>query len=136
MKRERGAALVLALVALTIVGLCVMVTAGQVQAQQAKARYDARSAVLAALSDAAFAETLAQLSVDVDSNGVAERAFGGGVIASGVEPSGEHGRRVIATATYRGWSATIDADIDVSTGPTILRLRRAQAPIRAAGDTQ
>ena len=131
--RESGATLVLALAALAVVGLCVMVVAGQVQAQQAKARYDQRSAVLGALSDAAFAETLALLSADVDSVGVAERPFGGGLISSGVLPVGEHGRRVVAAATFRGWTATISADVDVTAGPAILRLRRWQAPTGSEG---
>lgn len=117
----------LALAALAILGLCVAVVVGQVQSLQLQARHDRRSTVLGTLSDAAFAETLALLSLDVDAVGVAERAFGGGTIASGILPMGEHRRRVVASAAYRGWTATIDAEVDVTSGPVIVRLRRSQA---------
>ena len=130
MNRESGATLVLALGALAVVGLCVVVVAGQVQTQQLQARYDRRGAVLGTLSDAAFAETLAMLSVDVEALGVAERSFGGGSISSAVVPIGEYRRRVVASATYRGWTATIVAEVDVSSGPAIIRLQRSQSPAR------
>jgi hypothetical protein len=126
--RQSGSALVLALAALAVVGLCVLVVAGQVQNQQAAARYDHRNAALGALSDAAFAESLALLSVDDGSSGVAPRELGGGTISSTVVVISEHRRRVVATASFRGWTATIEAEVDVATGPVILRVRRSQAP--------
>ena len=128
MSRESGSALLLALVALTVIALCVMVAASQVQVLQMKGRYDERNAILGALSDAAFAETLALLSADQTSVGFAERGFGGGTISSGVLPVGEFGRRVTAVATYRGWSATIVAEVDVTAGPVVVRLTRSQGP--------
>lgn len=126
--RQQGSALVLALAALAVVGLCILVVAGQVRNQQAAARYDHRNAVLGALSDAAFAETLALLSVDSNSRGVASRGLGGGVISSSVDELSEHRRRVMALASFRGWTATIEAEVDIATGPVILWVRRSQAP--------
>ncbi len=117
----------MALVALTIVASVVLVVASQLQGLQISARHDARSAILSTLVDAAFAEALAHLSDDTNFTGSAARNFGRGEIASVVSPAGETSRFVSATASYQGWTAHIDAEVDITIGPRVIRLRRSEA---------
>ena len=126
--RQSGAALVMALVALTVVLGVVLVVASQLQGLQAGARHDARSAVLASLADAAFAEALARLSEDPGFTGAPARRFGAGEIASAVGVSEDGARAVTATASYQGWTEIIVAEVDLTAGPRILRLTRSQPP--------
>jgi hypothetical protein len=126
--RERGAGLVLALAALTVVAGAVLLVASHLQASQLTLRHDHRSAVLDTLTDAAFAEALAGLSLDPNFIGLPSHAYGQGVIASAVGPAGETSRSVIATARYQGWTGRISAEVDVSTGPLVMRLYRSQSP--------
>lgn len=126
MNRQSGVALIMALVALTIVAGVVLIVASQLQGLQISARHDARSAILASLADAAFAEALAHLSDDPNFTGMASRSYGRGKISSVVSPAGATSRSVSATAHFQGWTARIDAEVDVSTGPRVIRLRRSE----------
>ena len=126
MNRQSGVALIMALVALTIVAGVVLIVASQLQGLQISARHDARSAILASLADAAFAEALAHLSDDPNFAGMAARSYGRGKIASVVSPAGATSRAVSATAGFQGWTARIDAEVDVTTGPRVIRLRRSE----------
>ena len=127
MNRQSGVALIMALVALTIVAGVVLVVASQLHGLQISSRHDARGAILASLVDAAFAEALAHLADDPNFVGMAARRYGRGEIASAVSPAGQTSRAVSATARFQGWTARIDAEVDITTGPRVIRLRRSEA---------
>lgn len=133
MRRQSGAALVLALVALGVVAVCVLIAAAQLEGDQVAARHDLRHAVLDALSDAAFAEALAQLAADPAFVGRGPRPFGQGTIQSEVAPAGPTSRHVVASAEFQGWVATIVSEVDVSTGPRVLRAWRTVRPVAGRG---
>ena len=63
---------------------------------------EARRIHLVALTDAAIAESIANLSDSSSFGGVTEREFGGGSIASDIESLPENRRVILATASYRG----------------------------------
>lgn len=130
MTRQSGSALVLALGALVVVAAAVLLMASQLESQQAAVRHDTRHLVLGTLADAAFAEALALLADDPGFVGAPARSFDRGTIASTVVPVGETSRQVVALASYQGWFATIEAEVDVAAGPRIVRLHRTQRPAR------
>lgn len=129
MTRESGSALLVALAALVVVGLAVLMVASQLEAYQVSLRHDYRRAVLDALSDAAFADSLARLAADPAYQGAAPRSFSSGIISSVVEPAGPTSRRVVASAQFLGWVATIDSEVDVTAGPRIVRVTRTERPV-------
>lgn len=131
MKSQSGAALVLALAALVVVAVCVVFVAAELEGDQVAARHDLRHAVLDALSDAAFAEALAQLAVDPAFEGRGPRQFGQGMILSQVTPVGPTSRHVVASSEFQGWVATIGSEVDISAGARVLRVWRTVRPMAA-----
>jgi hypothetical protein len=126
-KRDSGAALVLAVAALAIVAGTVLIVASQMQASQITVRHDFRSTVLDSLADAALAEALAGLSLDPSFTGLPSHLYGHGEIGSAVGPAGETSRMVTATARFQRWTATISAEVDITGAPRIMRLERSIA---------
>ena len=86
---ERGVALVFALATLTLVAITIAAVAGEVQSRGAGVVLEERAVRVIALSDAAMAESLAELAANgVAFRGVAERWFEGGTITSTIRAMG------------------------------------------------
>jgi hypothetical protein len=123
-KAETGSALVLALVTLLVIVATVLIVASYLDGLFLARRLDERTVRLGALSDSAFAETLARLSDDKYFAGVEERPFGGGQIGSSVTE--ESSNRVVVKAWGRraGWRGEITAEVLVGRPPRVLSWRR------------
>ena len=80
--RERGSALVFALATLTLIAITIAAVTAEIQTRGAGVVIEERSVRLTALSDAAMAETLAELSEKgIAFTGVAERPVEGGTMS-------------------------------------------------------
>jgi type II secretory pathway component PulK len=131
--RERGVALVFAMIALAVVALMVMVVAAGIQPRITSHEHLERTVRLTALVDAAMAATLAELAVDPGDTGVDERRLGEGVMSSTVTQVGEHEVEVVAVGRTRGWRAVVTARVNLEHGPRVLRWTKTQSPERSAG---
>ena len=77
-----------------------------------------------ALTDAAMAESLAQLARNIQFPGVTEHRFGGGLISSEVTEVGTKRVIVEARASYGGRNRSLRAEVLLTpSGPRVLRLR-------------
>ncbi len=134
--REEGSALLLALVAAYLVAVTVLLVAGFLQMRIETHRLADRDVQLAALSDAAMAETLASLADDQHFTGISQRPFGNGFIASTVTGTGPHRVQIEATGWWGAWQAIIEAEVDMMTHkPRVLSWRssRSQAGTPTTG---
>jgi type II secretory pathway component PulK len=126
---ERGAALLIAIVALALVATSVTTVAVLVQSRIAAFRMSERDLRLDALVDSAMAEALAQLSVDRDVSGVAPHQLDQGTVTSRITRVAPGIRSVVAEGRLDGWVATIDARVDLRYGwPRVVRWERRQGP--------
>jgi hypothetical protein len=126
---ERGTALVFALATLTLVAITIAVVTAELQARGAGVVIEERSVRLTALSDAAMAETLAELSAQGSGfGGIPERRVEGGAMSSSVRPIGEWEAEVIAVGSRDGWVSTIRARVFLEGGPRVLWWQRTQGP--------
>ena len=126
---ERGSALVFALATLTLIAITIAAVAAELQSRGAGVVVEERSVRLTALSDAAMAETLAELSAQgTGFAGVPERRVEGGTMSSSVRPIGEWEAEVIAVGSRDGWVSTIRARVFVEGGPRVLWWQRTQGP--------
>jgi hypothetical protein len=129
---ERGVALVFALATLTLVAITIAAVASQIQSRGAGVAIGERSVRLVALSDAAMAETLAELADrGAAFGGIRERSFPGGSIASSVRPLGEWEAEVIAVGVRDGWQSAITARVSLHGAPRVVWWQRTQSPIPA-----
>jgi len=124
-RRERGYALVMALLVIFLLAVALSLLAASLQLRLRTTLEDAQRVALSALSDAAVAEALANLAQSASYRGAPAHPFGGGRIASRVEPLGANVFRVIATATYRGRQRVVVAAVVRTPGTaSVLRWRR------------
>lgn len=110
-RRERGYALLTALVILLLVSIALALLAAALQVRMRLIRQEAEILQLGALSDAALAEALYNLTYDRDFPGKDEHDFGSGKIASEVERIAAERYRVRATAIYAGTERTVEAEV-------------------------
>jgi hypothetical protein len=99
-----GHALFVALLVMVLVAASVALLAGHFGLRSRLVSQEARRIHLAALSDAAVAESIARLNESSGFAGIRHRPFGGGAIASQIESLSESRRLIVATADYRGWT--------------------------------
>jgi len=126
---ERGAALLVAIVALAVVAASVMTVATVVESRIAAFRMSERDLRLDAMVDGAMAEALAQLSVDPDDSGVPPHQLDQGTVTSRITRVAPGIRQVVAEARLESWVATIDARVDLRHGwPRVVRWNRRQGP--------
>lgn len=125
--RERGVALIFAVVALAVVALMVAVVASSLQPRITTHRHLERTVKLTALVDAAMAASLAELAADPADSGVEEQVLGDGTMQSTVTQVGLHEVEVTAVGRSRGWRATVVARVDLEHGPRVLRWHRFQS---------
>lgn len=98
---ESGQALIVALIAVLLLGAGLALVASTLVSRMRRAQEASDRTALLALTDAAVAETLANLAAWPVSPGVASRELGGGTIASTVRRGGGGGFTIVAEATYR-----------------------------------
>lgn len=132
---ERGVALVFALAALTLVAISIGAVVGELQSRGAGVALEERSVRVTALSDAAVAESLAEMA-DRGSTflGIPERRFSGGYISSTVRPMGEWEAEIIAVGRDDLWQMTVRLRVSLQGGPRVVWLERRQHPIDATPD--
>ena len=127
---ERGAALVFALAALTLVAITVAAVAAEIRSRGAGVMLEERSVRVTALVDAAMAESLAEIA-DKGATflGITERAVEGGTIASAVRAMGEWEVELTAVGTRDDWQSTIRARVNLTTGPRVIWWEKTQGPV-------
>jgi type II secretory pathway pseudopilin PulG len=108
---DQGYALLAALVVLLLVSISLAILATALQIRIRLVRQEAEALQLGALSDAALAEALFNLTYDTEFPGKAEHSFGPGGIASQVEKLGPDHYRVLATGLYGGRRRTVEAEV-------------------------
>jgi hypothetical protein len=127
---ERGTALVFALAALTLIAITIGAVTAEIQSRGAGVVLEERMVRVTALSDAAMAETLAELATTgVTFPGVTERRFEGGTVLSLVRPKGAWEVEVVAVGRRNDWQATVTASVFVKDHVRILWWQRTQGPI-------
>jgi hypothetical protein len=128
--QERGTALVFALATLTLIAITIAAVTAEIQTRGAGVVIEERSVRLTALSDAAMAESLAELSdKGIAFAGITERRVEGGAMSSTVRPIGQWEVEVIAVGSRNGWSSVIRARVFLKGGPRVLWWQRTQGPV-------
>lgn len=97
--RQSGHALLLALIVIVLVGVAGAVLTTTLGLHLQVARDETQRIQLVAMSDAAVAESLAELAGSPGFGGVSKRDFGPGQIESSIQTISGSRRRIIATAT-------------------------------------
>jgi hypothetical protein len=128
--RQSGVALLWALLALTAVAAAVLLLASLLVSRQVASRYEYRSVVLNSLSDAAMAETLAELARDPAFQGVAQRRFGMGTISSSMGSTPYGVLVVTAVGEYDDWVSVVRAEVSIQGGPRVVNVERRQVANR------
>ncbi len=108
---EDGYALLTALLVLFLVAVSLELAASALLLRMRAARADAAATALAALSDAALAESLAHLAADPAYRGAAAHPFAGGTIGSRVEFLGVGRFEVRAAAGFAGRLLVVRAQV-------------------------
>ena len=110
-RSEEGYALLTALVVVTLLSIALALLAASLQIRMRLVRQESQALELMALSDAALAETLYNLTYDRYFHGVEEHPFGRGTIASDIEFQGPDQYRVTAIASVEGRRRTVRAEV-------------------------
>ena len=126
MRQDTGFALASVLLAILLLSIGLALVAASLQLRMGLVRREARSVTLTALSDAALAETLAELGEDAYYHGVPEHDLGPGRLRSEVRFLSPGRYEVVATATYAGRERTVEAEVlrPAGAAPRVLRWRR------------
>lgn len=131
---ERGQALVLALLAVLVLGAALALVAGSLVARMQGVRVETRETALLALTDAAVAETLAGLAGRPYGGGLAEKPFGGGTIESTVAHGAAGAFTLVARAAYRGAAMEVEVRGRITDeGPRVTAWRRLPTPEASRG---
>jgi hypothetical protein len=129
-RQERGSALVFALATLSLIAITIAAVTAEIQTRGAGVVIEERSVRLTALSDAAMAETLAQLSDQGTAfAGVPERRVEGGTMSSSVRIISAREVEVLAIGSRNGWSSVVRAKISLNRGPKVVWWQRTQGPV-------
>ena len=121
-RKEAGFALLMALLVLFLLAIALSLLATSLQIRMRLAREDAESVILGGLSDAAVAESLANLAQSAYYSGSPAHDFGDGKIGSEVTPVSPGVFNVVATATYASRKRAVQAL--VVRGPGYARVQR------------
>ena len=125
-KRDEGFALAAVLLAILLLSIGLALVAASLQLRMRLVRRETQSVTLTALSDAALAETLAELGKDAYFHGVPEHGLGPGRVQSKVRSPSPGRYQVVATATYAGRERIVEAEVLRPAGgaPRVVRWRR------------
>lgn len=126
MRRDAGFVLPAVLLAILLLSIGLALVAASLQLRMGLVRREAQTVTLTALSDAALAETLAELSENAYHHGVPEHDLGLGRLRSEVRFLSPGRYEVVATATYAGRVRTVAAEVLRPAGgpPRVVRWRR------------
>lgn len=128
---ERGSALVFALATLTLIAITITAVTAEIQTRGTGVVIEERSVRLTALSDAAMAETLAELSdKGIAYAGISERRVEGGTMSSSVRVISAWEVEVLAVGSRNGWSSVIRAKVSLQTSPRVVWWQRTQGPVQ------
>lgn len=116
LRRSSGHALALALVVLVLVGAAGTAIAVTLELDTRISLEESRRVRLAALSDAALAEALAELASNPGFSGAAQRRLDRGTISSEVRKVGFDRHEITAIALLAGWRREVRAEVDTG-GP-------------------
>ncbi len=131
---ERGQALVLALLAVLVLGAALALVAGSLVSRMQSLRVETRETALLALADAAVAETLANLAGRPSAGGLDAKPFGGGTIESTVSLGAAGGFTLVARASYRGAAMEVEVRGRITDeGPRVTAWRRLPARSESGG---
>lgn len=121
-KRERGYALLLALVVGSLVLAAMALAAAALEHRMWLLRQESRVIRLVALTDAGLAQALAELSVNPGYGGAGEQSFGGGSFEIGVVPVDDEHVRVTVRASHGGGRRAIAAlvQLDATLPPRVV----------------
>jgi len=120
-RHQEGHTLLFALVVLVIVGAAASAVGLSLQMEMRSSQQESRRVRLVALGDAAMAETLAELDRRPSFQGMDEREFGGGTIASTVRALSSDRYEVVTTAQVRGARRRIVSEVRTTGSiPTVL----------------
>ena len=112
--RQSGHALLLALIIIVLVGAAGAVLTTTLGLHLHAARDETQRIQLVAMSDAAVAESLAELATSPGFGGVNKHDFGPGQIESSIQTVSASRRRIIATATLTsGRELRVAADVRI-----------------------
>ncbi|MGB3562347.1 MAG: hypothetical protein WBH85_18835 [Thermoanaerobaculia bacterium] len=127
--RQSGHALLLALIVVVLVGVAGAVLTTTLGLHLHAARDETQRIQLVAMSDAAVAESLAELAGSPGFGGVSKRDFGPGQIESTVQTISASRRRIIAIATLTsGRRLRVAADVRIlNTGLVVTSWQRLPA---------
>jgi len=106
---QSGYALLMALLVLFLLAIALSLLATSLQIRMRLAREDAESVILGGLSDAAVAESVANLAQSAYYSGSPEHDFGDGRIGSEVTPVSPGVFSVVATAKYASRKRVVQA---------------------------
>lgn len=125
-KRDTGFVLASVLLAILLLSIGLALVAASLQLRMGLVRREARAVTLTALSDAALAETLAELSEDAYFHGVPEHDLGPGRLRSEVRFLSPGRYEVVATAIYTGRERTVEAEVlrPIGAPARVVRWRR------------
>jgi len=116
-RRERGSALLTALLTLFLVSIAIALVAASLQLRMRLVRQEVQTVNLVTLADAALAETLAHIFADASFAGVQQHPLGKGAIRSQVqvlearEPVYKK-YEVVATGSYAGKDRAVRAVVE------------------------
>ncbi len=116
-RRQRGQVLLVALFALLLLSVALALVALLATEEHRAARREVGSLTLAALTDAALAETLARLATSRSFPGLPEQEFAGGTLSSEIEWLASERLEVRAHASWRGRKRSVRAEVDLTAGP-------------------
>lgn len=114
--RQSGHALFVAMIVMVLVASAVTMLATHYGLRARLVSQEARRIHLVALTDAAVAESLANLSESAGFGGVSQRDFGGGTLASEIEAIPPNRRVILATSSYRGWTRQVRVHVTLHIG--------------------
>lgn len=135
-RRERGSALVTALVVLALLGAAFALLAGFLLQRMRSVQNEQRHTELTALVDGAMAETLANLASSPAYPGVKEHDLGDGTIRSEVKHGAGGAFTVEARASVRGVTMAVEAQGTMTaTGPRVTSWRRVPTAEAGGGGT-
>jgi hypothetical protein len=125
---EAGFALLTALLVVFLVSLCLTLISVSLLLRMRAVRQESQGVILTALSDAALAESVANLAVDADFAGVPEHTLGSGKIASHISKLSATQFRIVATARLGTRTRAIEAFVQRTPASTEVRQWRVLPP--------
>lgn len=118
------------MIILLLVASAAMIVAAHFGFRARLASQESRRIHLVAMTDAAIAESLANLNQSSSYRGVPEREFGGGTIATEITSLPDNRRQILASARYRGWDRRVRMRVQIQTGGLVVEAWSSLPPQR------